>query len=886
MSLGAFFQALWPVPVDGSFTVTFLPAKWNGADKSKPSLHFPIASLSKFVEPDLDKLRSFGEAKHRHTYFGLAARRLGIKEGRGVKKDCIAIPGFAMDVDLLDPSAHAAGSLPTSYEEAASLFVDYPLPSMVVNSGFGLHPYWLFDTPWIFGPGAYATAEAAIKKFVAPAIANATAYGWRLDACDTVDRIWRLPCFINWKVKSDPHVVEVIDQSDVRYSVKELLASLPAVTVAVSVPGAMASDAPSITTGALADSVRAFCTKLINPERREIMSRALYGLPFAEKGSREKTLQVVCSVLAWIPPGRKADPIALAELVRPSLDAMAAVENDPNNPAMTIDDAIDRITRAQKDYDTKQAKALEAVRATLSKGASVPVQQLADQPITEENKKFILQHAIIQYKSSYYVYDFVQGRYSSAKTREELPVVLVQLWNDDDAPVEMTYIKEVEKGDEIIEQVKKKTLPQLLEEYARVADEVTLDMTIQESSYNVTTNMFREACALRRSLEPRYDSTIDAWLRAFSGEHVDRIYDWLAATIRLDEPVCAIEIVGPPGVGKTLLATGIARIYAETEPTRFDNVVGVGFNADILRCPVILADEGLPKNVRGLGEKVRSLIAAYTHTVSRKYLPNVAVMGCVRVIITTNSDEGLAALADENMSLDDLQAIAGRFFHVRAAIDGEYLKKLVDHDPEILRRWIQDDLLPRHILWIAQSRVLVRKGRFLVEGEMGSVHRQLITSGSIRGLVLEWLVRFLNNPKPVLEHYRSSQEPSRALVQSSEGKLLVNTQSIVDCWELYMGEKRQMPSTWHVGRNLRLVSQGEERPRVIENGEEKDSRFRYHRVRTDIVLDWARQNQIGDLDAMQRRLSMHAISGDNESSSSSSTSVSSQFTLVSSAEKP
>jgi hypothetical protein len=861
MDISAFLKTLWATPVSGYITLTFLPAS-HATDTAKPSLHFPVADIVKLDDGDVEFFKSKGENLQKNTYFGLAARRSDLGEKRrGVKKDCVALPGFCVDIDIHDPRAHkaAATTLPKSQDEAASLLVGYPTPSLVIDSGFGLHCYWLFDKPLLFAPGAYGPAEAQMSQFVAPLLARAQEKGWRLDACDTIDRVWRVPGFLNHKVKEEPRRVEVLVDTGDRYRVTDLLgpstpplasptgdSSRPSESLPEQGPvvgGKVLPAAPVAVTEAFANEVRAFCAKLVRPERRELLSKVMAGESFAVAGDRDRLLQVVCSVLAWIPPGRTADPALLAEFLRPSL-TLWANEPDAKLPLdAEMSKAVDKISRAQRDYDTKQARALDAIRKTLMRGRKEPETAPAGgdpEPVEEDEKAYILKHSVIQYRGSYYVFNFAKERYSFPKTEQELPIVLSNYWSGTDVPIVKTYL--TAKGD-----VAEKTMTRLLTDYGTNVDRVILDLTIQSSIFEAETQIFREAAAPRRPLVPTYDAEVDEWLKAFGGAQADRLQDWLACVTRLEEPICALYIGGQSGVGKGLLASGLARIYTQSTPVKMENVVGTSFNEEITSCPIIHADEGLPKGVKGISEILRSLISGHEQVIKRKHLPSVAMNGALRLIITANSDTALNELGNEDFSLEDLDAVAGRFLYIWAGIDGNYLKDRVKKNPRYLHRWIKgEDALARHILWLTENRQVVRQGRFLVEGEMAPVHQQILTSGGTRGLVLEWLARFLDNPVPVLQRYKGQE----ARVKFDEGETLINTQAVVDGWNLYVSDKRPTPTTASIGRNLRLLSK---REGTLDRRGSGANRIRFHAIQWDIVLTWARQNQIGDLSVMEQR---------------------------------
>ena len=305
----------------------------------------------------------------------------------------------------------------------------------------------------------------------------------------------------------------------------------------------------------------------------------------------------------------------------------------------------------------------------------------------------------------------------------------------------------------------------------------------------------------------------------------------------LEHQTCALYLAGKRGVGKGLLAAGLARLWHEGGPTELAQVIG-NFNADIAKCPFVFLDEGLPKKHGDVSTQLRALIGTSTRTLARKHLPNVPLRGAIRLLIGANN-ENVLAMGDESMSLDDLEAIAGRFLHVsvdpRAA---EWLKHAKEIDPSLTDRWVEGGLLARHALWLRESRPVARGKRFLVEGIATTMHRRLLMQGAVPGLVFEWITRFVIDPTKLYRVYATQH--AEPLARVGEGSLLVNTAALVDCWKIYMredGERR--PSFKRIGEVLRAISEGETRYPA-------PSGSRFHRISIDLVRSWSQENQMGE----------------------------------------
>src|SRR5262249_43986333 len=117
---------------------------WTRQNKESHAFHI-------VRETDLDQAVDFCSTRsHQDVY---AAVGLQTQEpevgGRGKEDSVVSLPGFWADVDIAGPS-HAAKDLPPTEQEALSLLaaIDFP-PSIIVRSGFGLQPYWLFREPFV-----------------------------------------------------------------------------------------------------------------------------------------------------------------------------------------------------------------------------------------------------------------------------------------------------------------------------------------------------------------------------------------------------------------------------------------------------------------------------------------------------------------------------------------------------------------------------------------------------------------------------------------------------------------------------------------------------------------------------------------------------------------
>lgn len=118
---------------------------------------------------------------------------------RGRSRDVVAIGGLWMDVDVNggpEAKTRAAPDLDAA-RELCSAIAD---PTIIVNSGYGLQPWWLFQEPWILGGDTERdAAQGLVIAWQDAHRAAAGQAGYGLDATHDLARLMRLPGTYNGK---------------------------------------------------------------------------------------------------------------------------------------------------------------------------------------------------------------------------------------------------------------------------------------------------------------------------------------------------------------------------------------------------------------------------------------------------------------------------------------------------------------------------------------------------------------------------------------------------------------------------------------------------------------------------------------------------------------
>jgi hypothetical protein len=141
-----------------------------------------------------------------NVYFGLATRREILPGSlRGGKEDCLALPAFALDVDIADPQgqtirAHSTkGKLPADRQTALAFLQRAPVPpTAIVDTGHGLHAYWK-----LLEPLEATQADPWLARWNLTWQRYAREWGIHLDNTAGLERVFRLPGTINRKVPDD-----------------------------------------------------------------------------------------------------------------------------------------------------------------------------------------------------------------------------------------------------------------------------------------------------------------------------------------------------------------------------------------------------------------------------------------------------------------------------------------------------------------------------------------------------------------------------------------------------------------------------------------------------------------------------------------------------------
>jgi hypothetical protein len=103
------------------------------------------------------------------------------------------------------------------------------LPSIIVQSGHGLHAYWLFKETWLFESDEERTRAASLaKRWHGKVCSIAAKHQWAIENLGDLTRVLRLPGTFNHNGSSGPIHVQIVESHDQRrYTVEDFEPFLP-----------------------------------------------------------------------------------------------------------------------------------------------------------------------------------------------------------------------------------------------------------------------------------------------------------------------------------------------------------------------------------------------------------------------------------------------------------------------------------------------------------------------------------------------------------------------------------------------------------------------------------------------------------------------------------
>ena len=192
---------------------------WEKRGGDKVSTWFPAKRV--------DDAAAFAVRQQGDVYFGvcLSPKDYGPRQ-RCPQKEALGVVGLWVDIDVAG-EGHMKPNLPATFDEALDLACSLGVaPSAVIDSGHGLHAWWLFFEPWVFSDSAERDEARAVSERLQAALRrNAEARGWTIDSTHDLARVLRVPGTVNHK--GAPVPVRLVEaDGTIRYTPADFFALL------------------------------------------------------------------------------------------------------------------------------------------------------------------------------------------------------------------------------------------------------------------------------------------------------------------------------------------------------------------------------------------------------------------------------------------------------------------------------------------------------------------------------------------------------------------------------------------------------------------------------------------------------------------------------------
>ena len=160
-------------------------------------------------------------ALYKDVYVGVGLSPSDHGPARRCKSEEISgLCGIGTDLDL--HSAAHKKVLPATIPEARKILPAAMPASLLISTGNGIHPWWLFKEPPIFENDMEREAAARLLARWHRLLArNAAAHGWSYDKLSDLARVLRIPGTRNYKDPANPKDVTVLAATEYRYNLSD-----------------------------------------------------------------------------------------------------------------------------------------------------------------------------------------------------------------------------------------------------------------------------------------------------------------------------------------------------------------------------------------------------------------------------------------------------------------------------------------------------------------------------------------------------------------------------------------------------------------------------------------------------------------------------------------
>ena len=343
-----------------------------------------------------------------------------------------------------------------------------------------------------------------------------------------------------------------------------------------------------------------------------------------------------------------------------------------------------------------------------------------------------------------------------------------------------------------------KTFDELSSDYGRVLGAINHDMSAPDSRINFRESTLYLSPCPKIELPPAFDAWTDAWLRQLAGAQYDSLITWLSKYTDLDQPLPALYIEGAPNTGKSLFGASLAALYGPGKPVDAEDVMGGGsFNAALVENPLVIADEHFPSDWKGNPNThlLRKFVQERTKTLRKKYAQNSSLKGCHRVVITANHPDALTFKTGANLTVSDMEAIEDRLIHIHTGEDVAHWIKQQERDGKLGPEYVEQKIMARHVLWLAENHKSQAQGRFYVRGDCDDLVNRMATSGDVADGLCEIIIKSILHESDMAKTHGAV---FFHVTLDRDVELCAIPKGLSDCWTAFrLAAKRPTPTQVH-----------------------------------------------------------------------------------------
>lgn len=332
-----------------------------------------------------------------------------------------------------------------------------------------------------------------------------------------------------------------------------------------------------------------------------------------------------------------------------------------------------------------------------------------------------------------------------------------------------------------------------LELHGLLAKNVVFSLGLGSSVHAIDMGTLRIASARPEvTFTAKEHKDVAAWLESFDDP---ALIDWVACAPDPDKAVCGLGVYGPPAVGKSLLAVGLARLWGNGTPANPHEVFETNYNASLAKNAILHIDEYTPNKFgQPVSAILRQIIGTYNQALSVKHAQPISLEGYTRVILTGNDQLPLAL--NEDLGRQSQEALAERILVIEAT--EHVAETLAKYDANLFKL----HKIAEHALWLNQNREIKKAKRFWVQGNLGNMLNQLLITNKPTTNIGEWLIRFVLD---MTEPHMTLNSDAGDYWRCPKGQLAVSVELLNRCWGVYR-DARYKPSTSSIREQLSVLS--------------------------------------------------------------------------------